>query len=247
VSDLVVGELRGYRAWRVSGGFLWALCTEDRWQSATDEADCDLSPVVGGDHPAPFMGCGCGLYACYRATTVPPTVGQVFGVVAVAGRVILATRGMKAERMTILALVTDDASLGEWYGVPIYPNREGLLADYPPQDYGELVDVDPIDPPWFAWGHLAWRPVPIQRKTSGFVAGMRKATEQMAARVVPARVLAARMMAARMGVTAAEAGRAFQHLSAADQAEVKARARDLWRRRNSRPATHGVRRYGRRR
>jgi hypothetical protein len=130
------------------------------------------------DHPAPFTGCTCGLYAYYRATTVPPSTGQVFGVVAVTGRVILATRGMKAERMTILALVTDYSALGERYGVPIYPSREALLSDYPPQDYGELVDVDPTDPPWFATGGLV---ASVGVMTSGLVAGMRKAAEQMAA------------------------------------------------------------------
>lgn len=64
----------------------------------------------------------CGLYAYYRETTVPPLsrgrvvpplVGQVFGVVSVAGRVILATRGMRAERMTIRTLVSHDTALGE--------------------------------------------------------------------------------------------------------------------------------------
>jgi hypothetical protein len=196
------------------------------------------------------MACGCGLYACYRATTVPPTVGQVFGQVAVAGRVILATRGMKAERMTILALVTDDASLGEWYGVPIYPSREALLADYPPQDYGELVDVDPIDPPSFTWGLLAWRPPAGRENMSGFVAGRRKAAEQMAAmaarvmpaRVMPTRAIAVRWMAAREGVTAAEAGRAFQHLTAAEQAELRALALKLLRTRKAGPGSVGGRR-----
>lgn len=85
--------------------------------SVTDEATCHLCM----DHPAPFTGCTCGLYAHYRATTVPPSMGQVFGMVSVSGRVILATRGMKAERMTVLALVADYPGLGERYGVPIYP------------------------------------------------------------------------------------------------------------------------------
>jgi hypothetical protein len=181
VSDLVVGQCRGYRAWRLSSdGHLGALSGIHLWMSATDEATCHLwqEPHVRVDHPAPFTGCTCGLYAYYRATTVPPSRGQVFGVVAVTGRVILATRGMKAERMSILALVTDYSALGDRYGVPIYPSREALLADYPPQDYGELVDVDPTDPPWFAAGGLV---ATVGVVTSGFVAGMRKAAEQMAA------------------------------------------------------------------
>jgi len=70
----------------------------------------------------------------------------VFGSVAASGRVILATRGLKAERMRIEALVTDDEALGERYGVPIYPTREALLADFPPHDYSGLVDVDESEP-----------------------------------------------------------------------------------------------------
>jgi hypothetical protein len=218
VSDLVAGECRGYRAWRLSSdGHLGALSGIHLWMSATDEATCHLwqAPHVRVDHPAPFTGCTCGLYAYYRATTVPPSTGQVFGVVAVTGRVILATRGMKAERMTILALVTDYAALGERYGVPIYPSREALLSDYPPQDYGELVDVDPTDPPRYTTVSPA---VTVGETKSGFGSAMRMAAEQMAARA--ALRLVARIVAAPNGVTPAEARRLLPQLSADELNEV---------------------------
>jgi hypothetical protein len=164
VSDLVAGDLRGYRKWYVFGnGYLASTYMFHAWEFATEVAACILAPA-GVDHRAPVRDCTCGLYAYYRATTVPPPyrgpivpplVDQPFGVVTVAGRVILATRGMRAERMTIHALVTDDAALGERYRVPIYPSRKALLYDYPPQDFGELVDVDPTDPPPCAAGYPA--------------------------------------------------------------------------------------------
>jgi hypothetical protein len=180
VSDLVVGEVRGYRAWRLSReGYLGSLADDHRWDWATEKANCYAWRGLRDwtDHSAPFTGCTCGLYAYYRPKTVPPVKGQVFGVVSVTGRVILATRGMKAERMTILALVTDDPWPGELYGVPIYPNRKALLSDFPPQGYGELVDVDPTDPLFGIGG----RPATVGAIASGLAAGMRKAAEHVGA------------------------------------------------------------------
>lgn len=189
MSDLVVGEVRGYRAWRLSSsGQLGSLAGDHLWLSATDEATCLMwqTEHLRMDHPAPFTGCTCGLYAYYRPTTVPPVKGQVFGVVSVAGRVILATRGMKAERMTIRALVTDCPALGEQYGVPIYPSRKALLSDFPPQGYGELIDVDPADPLFGIGGPVAT----IGAVAYGLAAGMRKAAEHLGA--VTARLPGAR-------------------------------------------------------
>jgi hypothetical protein len=226
VSDLVVGDVRGYRAWQLVGdGQLAALSAAFHlWESATKEAACTLAPYLGEDHPSPFMDCTCGLYAYYRATTVPPLgrglvvpplIGQVFGVVSVAGRVILATRGMRAERMTILAFVSSDTALGERYGVPIYPSRQALLYDYPPQDFGELVDVDLTDPPPAV---IVRRAVTVGVDKSGFVSGMRKAAVQLAASA--AMRVVARIVAAPNGVTPAEARRLLRQLSQDELTEV---------------------------
>jgi hypothetical protein len=226
MSDLVVGEVRGYRAWALSSdGYLGAVTGPQPWLSATEEATCRLSwPPYAGDHRAPFTGCSCGLYAYYRATTVPPSVDEVFGVVAVAGRVILATRGMKAERMTMLALVTEDAALGERYGVPIFRSRKALLSAYPPQEYRELVDVDPTDPT-LALGKgfvavqnaaaLAARRLPAGINLSGFGVSKKRAAEAIIA------------LAAHEGLTAADMGHLFQHMHESDQAEAIAQGLDL--------------------
>jgi hypothetical protein len=73
----------------------------------------------------------------------------VFGAVEVSGRVILATRGLKAERMRILGLVIPDVStaalVAARYNVPTYASHAALLVDFPPYDYSGLVDVDKND------------------------------------------------------------------------------------------------------
>ncbi len=192
VSDLVVGDLRGYRRWKVfDNGYLASTFMFHAWGSATEQAACIFS-FMHGDQPSPCMDCTCGLYAHYRPTTVrppwrgqtqPSLVGQPFGVVTVAGQVILGTRGMRAERMTLHALVTDDAALGERYGLPVYRSRKALLSDYPPQDYGDLVDVDPIDPPPFAAGYRAEAVIGVN--PSGIGAWMRDAAKRLRGRLWP--------------------------------------------------------------
>jgi hypothetical protein len=144
--DLVAGELRAFRAWRVGATSFYPMTVGlHGWDAATATAACRLA-----GHRAPCAGCACGLYAYYRSTTVTTAPGTAFGVVSVRGRVILASRGLKAEHMIMLAVATADeraSAMADRYGLPVYPGREALLSDYPPQDYSELVEVDPTDPP----------------------------------------------------------------------------------------------------
>lgn len=243
MSDLVVGEFRGYRSWKRQGDELHAAANTYQWPAAAVTAECRPFLAPRDRHPAPATGCTCGLYAYYRPSTVLPIPTAIFGVVSVAGRVILATRGMKAERMTILALVTDDEALGRRYGVPIYPSREALLSDFPPQDYSALVDVDPTDPPAPPANGVVVMHLHVS--THFFAGAMRDASE------------AASRLAARLGVSAQEAGRALEsigiafdrpeHVGGDGTVDVKARALELRKTRNTGPAAGGFRRDGRRR
>lgn len=153
--DLVVGELLAYRAWHVlDGARLVAWASAIHWPSASMTASC-VSRLAGlsadtEPHVSPVTGCTCGLYAYYRPSSVSIGETLVFGAVAVHGRVILAARGLKAQHMSIRGLVADTdekRAAARRYGVPAYPTREDLLADYPPQDYRGLIDVDTSEPP----------------------------------------------------------------------------------------------------
>lgn len=231
MSDLVVGQFRGFRAWRVAvDSQLMAPTRNDVWLAAETMAHCRLHQNT--HHLAPGRDCQCGLYAYYRATTVPVAANQVFGVVSVAGRVILATRGMKAERMTILGLVSDDAGLGQRYGVPLYPSREALLSDYPPQDYSELVDVDPTDPPDF--GSLR---VTLGVDLRRFGVAMQEAARAM------------RETAARRAASVQEAKAAYERSGLIEKPlskDAMARALEARRRRNTGPPVGRYRLDGRR-
>lgn len=225
MNDLVVGQVRGYRAWvRDAAGLAPVTYRNHPWTLATARAIC----TAGGKHPAPAAGCTCGLYAYYRPTTVPQSDRQVFGVVAAEGRVVLATRGMKAERMTMLALVTDDEALGEQYGVPIYPSREALLSDYPPQDYSGLVDVDPTDPPDFS---------AVTLRLSATVRQFGKAMSQATAEIQ-------RLMAST-GTSMADCAEKAREAESTRE-DVMARALEARKRRNTGPAVGRYRLDGRR-
>ena len=57
VSDLVVGDLRGYRRWQVfDNGYLASTFMLHAYGSATEVAGCILAPE-GVDHPSPVADC----------------------------------------------------------------------------------------------------------------------------------------------------------------------------------------------
>ena len=92
----------GYRAWRLDSRGLHSLGVQARWSRRTLVADC---PRVGRrrDHAAPVADCRCGIYALHEP---PLSLGDelVWGAVALDGRVLLYTKGIRAERATILVL-----------------------------------------------------------------------------------------------------------------------------------------------
>lgn len=124
----------------------------------------------------PNPKCQCGFYASYDPETDfydgNPGYGvnalgnlMVRGVVEVSGRVIMGTKGIRAEKMQIKALALDHFKLGPWlslpeakpvvesmygflgqvaakYGIPAYREAEAMHADFPPQDVSHLIGED---------------------------------------------------------------------------------------------------------
>lgn len=120
------GELRGYRAWQsdltkddlVPTGRLRAVNFSTIWNT-TQVAVCKKLLLTHPD-PAPKLDCVCGLYAyydCYETFDQHVSirrgnpVAPILGVVAASGKVILGTKGFRAQRMRILALWLPSASL----------------------------------------------------------------------------------------------------------------------------------------
>jgi hypothetical protein len=170
VTGLLTSELRVYRSWAATATGLKAVTAHDDWPLAGQaEAHCWFE-----NHPAPADLCSCGLYGYYRPAAIPEcgfTGVPIFGVAAASGEVVLATRGLRAQRMRILAIVlepgfrtfrrmteqifvpavgrnhpavvADLAELAERSGIPVYSSREALLADFPPQDFSALLGEEP--------------------------------------------------------------------------------------------------------
>jgi hypothetical protein len=105
---LVPGELRGYRMWRVRSGQLVANNSfNGEWMRGRLDAICRRSDMTKPSHDAPAEGCGCGIYGWYRPDEARLHRGDVFGVVAVSGRVLLGDFGFRAQRGRVLAVVVE--------------------------------------------------------------------------------------------------------------------------------------------
>lgn len=237
--DLVPGRMIAYRAWQIDDGELSSLSGNlagpgtGPWTTATAVAEC-RDRFFARPHPewqAPAAGCSCGLYAYYRPSTVRSGPAAVFGAVEVSGRVILATRGLKAERMRILALVAADDEeehqLLQRYGVPTYRSHAALLEDFPPQDYSALVDVDESDALDLARGGLVR--VAVKVDLAPFIQAIDKAAHELAA--------AAGLTAREAGENLRRVGIAFAQPipELAAVVDAKARALELRRHRSTGP------------
>src|SRR6188474_3982377 len=105
---LVPGTLRGYRAWRLDGGYLRSVVDAGAWQETGNTADCGrfdsrliiIGPEVLGYHRAPDRHCTCGFYAKHHLSEVEGEFyGSQFvhGSIKAYGKVILGTKGFRAQ------------------------------------------------------------------------------------------------------------------------------------------------------
>jgi len=157
---LVPGTLRGYRTWRflrrraqvpddslpltsvsrrcvVWRPKLTARCRRSDVAVRTQEAS-----TLDGDHPAPQVGCGCGIYGWYSPSDTGMVSARVFGVVEASGLILMGERGFRAETVKILAVVTRNrrvAAACAGAGISVYRRRRDLVRDYPPEDLSALL------------------------------------------------------------------------------------------------------------
>jgi len=160
--DLVAGVLRGYRTWHIDAGGLprrpgtLPLTSITRqhvaWppelRAECTRAEGDIASGERRGHRAPDARCACGIYAWYRPDDAAEYAAEVFGVVDAAGVVLMGTRGFRAERARIRAVVTRNRRLTAACrdaGIEVFRRRRVLLAQYPPDDVTALVG--PLDAP----------------------------------------------------------------------------------------------------
>ena len=107
-SELLVGEIRGLRTFRVDdGGWLLPLYSDGCWYDGPNTAIC--SPPTGdrrGQHAVPADDCECGFYAYGSVEAAQHTraVRYVQAVVSCWGGVVAGTQGLRAEHARIDAI-----------------------------------------------------------------------------------------------------------------------------------------------
>lgn len=148
---------------------LQSLCVGGRnWhRRGVVVAECMYASAVNGlfhengslaaTEPAPASGCGCGFWATYDFLYHEFVIGgfHMFsegdsgrwvlaglaqGSIKASGRILLGTRGFRAEKMEIEALWGKGSKrVAKWYGVPWLPTKKEFLEAFPPPNVDELI------------------------------------------------------------------------------------------------------------
>jgi hypothetical protein len=176
---LVPGALRGYRTWETmarhpdsqSAIGLYAL-TGPAWEVETEafcrklDVVCNCKPCTENalqrqDHPSPDGRCTCGIYGYYSPEFIThnefPIIVGFFGVIEASGKVLLGTKGFRAQRARIVAVapwasptegnILFQADLDrtakrikEDTNIAVFPTFDNLLDAYPPEDFESLIE-----------------------------------------------------------------------------------------------------------
>lgn len=146
---LVPGSLRVYRDWMITpDGYLHALHWPQVWGKAEgNEAHCakvpwgPYTPALTSAHVSPDIHCSCGFYGKY----VPEDMGYIHGVAEFSGRIILGTKGARAQYAKPVAVNLN--RVGEvlpllksnYPDLKLFPNNQDMYKEFPPQDVSELI------------------------------------------------------------------------------------------------------------
>jgi hypothetical protein len=152
------GVLRGYRHFgkgvslrSVHSDFDYSQITEDQWWESKCGTGKSWQPKE--DHETPASTCQCGFYVNYypinsfydkKADEVNPR-----GVVEASGRMVLGTKGFRAQKLRLIALTPISWGLGSYVQesfpwVKLYNNVEEMYEDFPQDDLTSLIGEDVV-------------------------------------------------------------------------------------------------------
>jgi len=179
---LVPSTLRGFRLWQLSSAGLKALVQKSIWPKDDQMVAKCLNSILGslrinwngdtvGEHgpedQIPVHGCTCGIHARYNPSDLEDLIGNtpnavpgwygatiMAGVVEASGKIILGTRGFKAEKARIIALApflfSDQDTYDSYdtqrrlrhaaavYSAEYYNDYDYLVNNYPMADLTEF-------------------------------------------------------------------------------------------------------------
>lgn len=123
--EMVAATLRGYRSWQLKKykgkPALGSMGVATHWETKRLEAKCvtsgagSMPPYVWGgmvrgemppkNHSSPEIACRCGIYGWYEPEwALKEHAGPILGVVEYSGKILLGTKGFRAEKAEIVAL-----------------------------------------------------------------------------------------------------------------------------------------------
>ncbi len=130
---LILDSVIGFRQWKWSKNKLLSM-KQTEWER-TVVSECkkyfDMSDQKD-IHASPDENCTCGIYAHYLPLeSYQHYDNHVFGVVEGSGKLLMGTRGFRAEKAKIVALA-GLGSHGEWFNVekPAFPEETKSLVDF---------------------------------------------------------------------------------------------------------------------
>lgn len=130
---LTIEGVLGYRQWAYTPQTGLSSMKSADWSTGKTHAECQRMVFENNfkEHKSPEISCYCGIYAHYLPLeSYTRNYSSVFGVIEASGKILMGTKGYRAEKAKILAL----AGFGyhnEWFEVS-YPEeskyaRDGLL------------------------------------------------------------------------------------------------------------------------
>ncbi len=157
---LILEPLLGFRQWVYRDSKLISMYTS-YWENGDLTATCQkyYDDETREKHRSPDSECSCGIYAHYLPLeSYKKTKNGIFGVIEASGKILMGTKGFRAEKAKIVAL----AGLGdhnEWFevtkpafpeptrslvdfctsiGVPYFPTVEQMVREFPQKDLSSL-------------------------------------------------------------------------------------------------------------
>lgn len=155
---LILESVLGFRQWSWIRNQLIGTMSVD-WNKGYLEAECkSYCQEAEISHSSPDPGCQCGIYAHYLPLESYTNRYGVFGVVEASGRILMGTKGFRAEKAKIVALA-GFGEVNQWFevvvpgipdttrglidfatsiGVPYFPTVEKMIQEFPQKDLSSL-------------------------------------------------------------------------------------------------------------
>lgn len=157
---LIPSSLLGFRQWYWKEGSISSF-GNSKWTNGSLTSVCERFSVLGEtkeEHSSPDMDCSCGIYAHYLPLESYERTYNIFGVIEASGRILMGTKGFRAEKAKIVALSGYGPST-QWFttrektrgifppdvvdfctsiGVPYFPTVKQMVYEFPQVDLTSL-------------------------------------------------------------------------------------------------------------